>query len=59
MIKHKQINNMKMKKSSCNAVYISFFVYNINVNIHYINVSFHCNNTDITLKNQQIYNCDF
>ena len=38
MMKYKQINNMKKKKSNYNAVYISFFVYNTDVDIHYIDV---------------------
>ena len=35
-IRHKQVNYAKKKKSCYNAVYISFSVYNIDVNIHYV-----------------------
>ena len=59
MIKHKQVDNVKMKKLNCNTVYISFSVYNININIHHIDVFFYCNNASITLRCQQIHNCDF
>ena len=38
MMKHKQINCVKRKKLSCNTVYISFSVYNTDVDIHHINV---------------------
>ena len=58
MIKHKQVDRVKMKKLNCNTVYISFSVYNIDVDIHYINVFLHHNNAGITLKCQQIYNCE-
>ena len=58
MMKHKQVDSVKMKKSSCNTVYISFSVYNTDVNIYHVNVFLCCNNTSITLKCQQIHNCD-
>ena len=51
-MKHKQIDNMKMKKLNCNTVYISFFIYNTDINIHYINVFLCCNDVDITLECQ-------
>ena len=57
MMKHKQIDNVKMKKLNCNAVYILFSVYNTDVNIHHIDVFLCCNDTGITLKCQQIHNC--
>ena len=57
MIKHKQIDKMKMKKSNCNTVYISFSVYNIDVDIYHVNVSLYYNGTGITLECQQIHNC--
>ena len=57
-MKHKQVDSIKRKKSSCNAVYISFFVYNTDVDIHYISTSLSHNGTDITLRCQQIHNCD-
>ena len=50
MMKHKQINKVKMKKSSCNTVYISFSVYNIDVDIHHVNVFLCCNDASITLR---------
>ena len=59
IIKYKQINKVKMKKLNCNAVYISFFIYNNDVNIYHVNVSFCCNGAGITLGCQQIHNCDF
>ena len=40
---------MKMKKSNCNTVYISFSVYNTDVDIHYVNTSLCHNDADITL----------
>ena len=46
-----------MKKLSCNTVYISFSVYNTDVDIHYVNVFLCYNDTSITLKCQQIHNC--
>ena len=49
-MKCKQVDNVKRKKLSCNAVYILFFVYNIDIDIHYINISLLYNNTSITLK---------
>ena len=58
MTKHKQINSVKMKKSNYNAVYISFSVYNTDVDIHHIDTSLCHNGTSITLGYQQIYNCD-
>ena len=58
MIKYKQINNIKIKKLNYNAVYISFSVYNIDINIYHINAFLCCNDVDITLKCQQIHNCD-
>ena len=57
MTKHKQVDRVEMKKLSCNAVYISFSVYNTDVDIHYVNTSFHCNDAGITLRCQQIHNC--
>ena len=48
-MKHKQIDSVKMKKSSCNAVYISFSVYNTDVNIHYVDTFLCCNDVSITL----------
>ena len=39
-----------MKKLNCNAVYISFSVYNTDVDIHHVNTSLHYNDVDITLK---------
>ena len=57
MIKHKQINNVKKEKLNCNTVYISFSVYNINIDIHYVNAFFSCNDAGITLGYQQVYNC--
>ena len=39
-----------MKKLNYNAVYISFSVYNINVNIYYINAFLYCNDVSIILK---------
>ena len=59
IIKHKQIDSVKMKKSNCNAVYISFSVYNTDIDIHHINMFFHHNDISITLECQQIHNCDF
>ena len=56
--KHKQVDSVKMKKLSCNTVYILFSIYNTDVDIHHIDVSFHCNDTSITLGCQQIHNCD-
>ena len=58
MMKYKQIDSIKIKKSNNNTVYISFSVYNIDVNIHYINIFLYCNNINIILKYQQIHNCD-
>ena len=46
-----------MKKLNYNAVYISFSVYNTDVDIHHVNMSFHYNDVGITLECQQIYNC--
>ena len=40
MMKCKQVNSMKKKKLNCNAVYISFFVYHIDVDIYHVDVSF-------------------
>ena len=57
-MKYKQINNVKMKKLNCNTVYISFSVYNTNVNIHHVDVSLCYNGAGITLGGQQIHNCD-
>ena len=57
-MKHKQIDNVKMKRLSCNTAYISFSVYNTDVDIHYIDVSLHHNGAGITLGCQQIHNCD-
>ena len=50
MIKYKQINNVKMKKSNYNTVYISFSVYNTDVDIYYVNVFFCYNDISIILK---------
>ena len=38
-----------MKKLNCNAAYISFSVYNTDVDIHHVNMSLCYNGTDITL----------
>ena len=57
-MKHKQINSVKREKLNCNAVYISFSVYNIDVDIYYVDVFFLCNDISITLGCQQIHNCD-
>ena len=40
MIEHKQVNNVKRKKLNDNTVYISFSVYNTDVDIHHISVPF-------------------
>ena len=37
-MKHKQINYVKRKKLNCNTVYISFSVYNIDVDIHHVSM---------------------
>ena len=58
MMKHKQIDSVKMKKLNCNAVYISFSVYNIDVDIYYVDVFLYCNGASIILRCQQIHNCD-
>ena len=58
MTKHKQINNLKMKKLNCNTVYISFSVYNTDVDIYYVDIFLCHNNISITLKCQQIHNCN-
>ena len=47
-----------MKKLNYNTVYISFSVYNIDVDIHYINAFLYCNDASITLRGQQIHNCN-
>ena len=39
-MKYKQVNNVERKKSNNNTVYISFSVFNTNVDIHYISTSF-------------------
>ena len=49
MMKYKQVNNVKMKKLNCNAVYISFSVYNTDVNIHHVGTFFCHNGISITL----------
>ena len=36
MMKHKQVDYVEREKSSCNAVYISFSVYNTDVDIHHV-----------------------
>ena len=41
-----------MKKLSCNAVYISFSVYNADVDIHYVDAFLCCNGAGITLECQ-------
>ena len=38
MTEHKQVDNVKRKKLSDNTAYISFFVYNTDVDIHHISV---------------------
>ena len=37
-MKHKQVDNVKRKKSSCNTAYISFSVYNIDIDIHHVSM---------------------
>ena len=50
IIKHKQVNDVKRKKSNCNAVYILFSVYNIDVDIHHVDVFLLHNDAGITLR---------
>ena len=58
MMKHKQVDSVEMKKLSCNTAYISFSVYNTDVDIHHVGTSLCHNGTGITLGCQQIHNCD-
>ena len=59
MMKHRQIDNVKRKKSNCNAVYILFSVYNTDADIYHVNAFLPCNGTGITLRCQQTHNCCF
>ena len=47
-----------MKRLNCNAAYISFSVYNTDVDIHYVDAFLCHNDAGITLGCQQIHNCD-
>ena len=58
MTKHKQVDSVKKKKLNCNAVYISFSVYNTDIDIHYVDASLPHNGAGITLGCQQVHNCD-
>ena len=52
IMKHKQVNNVKTKKSNCNTAYISFSVYNTDVNIYHVDISLYHNDASITLECQ-------